>query len=261
MIIDNEILNEVSHRLRADASKTDLIVHLQQKGYSEQEILNIFELLQEESAPFAADFAAVAERSLHKNFKKLTSGDTQLYIYDNFLAPDFCAYLCNAIHSRDSYSSDNSAENGAESSKHRYYPFSEDLTALDRDITDLFETFAKLPRVSAEVTYGHCTYTGGRVAPYFNFFDASDLLVTGSPEMGGQRTWSMYIFLNDDVIGGDLYFPELKLELQPKAGLVALWNNLDSEGKPNKKTLHGEALVEHGIKFYLTKSYRVYFTP
>jgi len=261
MIIDNEILSEVSQWMRAGIPREQIIEQLERKSYSKEEIFNVFEQLQAETTPFCADFATVANRVLHKNFKKLTSDETQLYIYDNFLAPDFCSYLCDVIRSRAADSSNNFSESDEESKGYYSHPFTDDLFDLDNNITDLFETFAKLPRVSSEFTYGCCTYKPGGISPRFGFFSPSELLDAGRVEYGGQRTWSIHAFLNEDVVGGDLVFPELKLELAPKTGSVVLWNNLAATGKPNKKTLHGEASVDQGMKFYLSKSYRLYFTP
>jgi len=260
MIIDNEILSEVNDWIRNRATKKQIILKLDSRGYSESEILNILELLQAEQSPFQADFAVVANRSLHNNFVKVSNDETQLYIYKDFLSPDFCSYLCDHIRSRADESSPVS-EDCFKSDQNFYVKFTKDLAELDKNITDLFEVFAKLPRRSAETMYGQCTYIGDGSTPRFSFFDSAELLRQGSLEEGGQRTWSIHAFLNEDVIGGDLFFPELKVEIQPKTGLVVLWNNLTIEGKPNKKTLHGEAPVQQGTKFSLSKHYRLYFTP
>lgn len=73
--------------------------------------------------------------------------------------------------------------------------------------------------------------------------------------VSGQRTWTAMIYLND-VEGGDTRFPAAGLSISPTPGMLVLWNNLDSNGRPNRATLHAGTPVRSGTKYVLTKWYR-----
>jgi prolyl 4-hydroxylase len=74
--------------------------------------------------------------------------------------------------------------------------------------------------------------------------------------VGGQRTWTAMIFLNEPKDGGETDFPLLGIALKPQAGTMAIWNNMDVHGRPNMKTLHAGTPVRRGIKHVITKWYR-----
>jgi prolyl 4-hydroxylase len=73
---------------------------------------------------------------------------------------------------------------------------------------------------------------------------------------GGQRTWTVMMFLNDVEAGGHTYFPNANVKITPRQGNLLAWNNLDKNGDPNPFSLHQGMPVEAGVKYIITKWYR-----
>ena len=72
----------------------------------------------------------------------------------------------------------------------------------------------------------------------------------------GQRTWTFAVYLNDVAKGGGTYFPYIGHTFYPKQGQAVIWNNLYSDGIPNRYTLHHGMPVEEGKKVIITKWFR-----
>lgn len=74
---------------------------------------------------------------------------------------------------------------------------------------------------------------------------------------GGQRTWTVMLYLDAVEAGGTTEFPKLGLAIRPEAGLLVAWNNHDRRGHPNPAMLHAGLAVAAGIKHVVTQWYRL----
>ena len=74
--------------------------------------------------------------------------------------------------------------------------------------------------------------------------------------LGGQRTWTCMVNLNQSFSGGYTNFPKLDLEIKPLSGQAILWDNIDNAYRPHQQSLHGGMPVEQGDKFILTQWFR-----
>ena len=63
-------------------------------------------------------------------------------------------------------------------------------------------------------------------------------------------------FLNEVEEGGQTHFTELEFQIEPKPGVLLVWNNACSDGTPNVKTMHAGTPVIRGSKYVITKWYR-----
>ena len=89
---------------------------------------------------------------------------------------------------------------------------------------------------------------------YGAHFDAYDL---GSDrgrrccKRGGQRLVTCLIYLNDVEEGGSTRFPRLDLEIEPRAGRMVIFNNVDpgDYSRPHPASLHGGEPVQAGEKW------------
>lgn len=68
---------------------------------------------------------------------------------------------------------------------------------------------------------------------------------------GGQRAWTMLIYLNDDFVGGQTYFPKLDLLATPEKGCAVMFRNLDKSGKVLPESFHAGLPVSKGRKYAL----------
>ncbi len=63
-------------------------------------------------------------------------------------------------------------------------------------------------------------------------------------------------FLNSVAEGGHTDFSEIGASIEPKPGVLLIWNNARPDGTPNEATLHAGTPVIKGEKYILTKWYR-----
>ncbi len=73
---------------------------------------------------------------------------------------------------------------------------------------------------------------------------------------GGQRTWTVMVYLNNVEAGGETRFERIGRDFRPVAGLGLAWNNLKADGSPNAATLHEALPVLQGRKYVITKWFR-----
>ena len=103
---------------------------------------------------------------------------------------------------------------------------------------------------------------GQRYDPGQYFKEHTDWFAPGTKEFekntarGGQRTWTVMIYLNAVERGGETCFKRLGRCFTPAPGLALAWNNLQADGKPNPFTLHEAMPVEQGCKWVITKWFR-----
>lgn len=63
-------------------------------------------------------------------------------------------------------------------------------------------------------------------------------------------------FLNTVEAGGHTHFTNLQASIEPKPGVLLVWNNARADGSPNEDTIHAGMPVVSGSKYVLTKWYR-----
>jgi prolyl 4-hydroxylase len=73
---------------------------------------------------------------------------------------------------------------------------------------------------------------------------------------GGQRSYTTMAFLNNVEAGGTTDFPDLGISLEPKPGVLLIWNNATPDGLTNPRTIHAGMPVRSGAKYIFTKWYR-----
>ena len=73
---------------------------------------------------------------------------------------------------------------------------------------------------------------------------------------GGQRTWTVMIYLNSVDRGGETCFKKIGRCFSPCPGHALAWNNLHMDGTPNPFTLHEALPVINGSKWIITKWFR-----
>lgn len=114
----------------------------------------------------------------------------------------------------------------------------------EKDIThaEPLAVLRYLPGQQYQVHYDYFTNSG----------DAAQLV-----EMrGGQRTTTVFVYLNDVEAGGETDFPLLHVHVSPAQGKAVKFMNLDSKGEPNTQTLHAGKPVIRGEKWLLTVWFR-----
>ena len=107
-----------------------------------------------------------------------------------------------------------------------------------------------------ESSQGQRYAVGQQFKPHHDFFYTDQGYYRNEAEVGGQRTWTAMIFLNEPEGGGQTAFPEIDVRITPRTGNLLCWNNMDETGAPNRFTLHQGCPVTAGVKYVITKWYR-----
>ena len=103
---------------------------------------------------------------------------------------------------------------------------------------------------------------GQRYDPGQYFKAHTDWFAPGTAEYadhtnpGGQRTWTLMVYLNAVEHGGQTVFGRIGRAFTPIPGLAVAWNNLLPDGSPNPHTLHEALPVLAGRKYVITKWFR-----
>ena len=80
-------------------------------------------------------------------------------------------------------------------------------------------------------------------------------------EGAGPRIATLLIYLNDDYIGGQTYFPTINLTIHPKRGKGILFWSCDKNGYTHPESLHQGLTVAGGMKYICTKWAHVHSFP
>lgn len=75
---------------------------------------------------------------------------------------------------------------------------------------------------------------------------------TFGDEPGGERVLTFLLFLERPASGGETYFPEFDLLIEPTAGKLVVWKNLLPDGEIDRRFLHAATPVREGRKTILT---------
>jgi len=198
----------------------------------------------------------VRERlAANKDVYKLPTDKAELWAVGNFFAAEECGRLMAMV---DAVAQPSRAFDAAYDSGYRtsysgdvdpYDPF---VMKLQRRIDDL---------LGVDPTYGE-TIQGQRYMVGQQFQAHTDWFPGNTPyweqekDRGGQRSITAMAYLNPVEEGGSTHFPHLGLTVEPRPGVLLVWNNADPEGVPNPYTIHAGLPVTKGVKYIITKWYR-----
>ncbi|AKM11731.1 2OG-Fe(II) oxygenase [Croceicoccus naphthovorans] len=179
----------------------------------------------------------------------------QLFGVPEFFSPEECQRLMERIDSvaRPSPTFDVDYGKGARTS------YSGDLDAADPFVRMLHRRMDDLIGVEenwGETMQGQRYAVGQQFKAHHDWFDTSQKYWTGEVAMGGQRAWTLMVYLNDVEAGGATEFPKAQIAVPPQQGTLIAWSNANADGKVNMDTLHAGTPVVAGTKYVVTRWYR-----
>lgn len=133
------------------------------------------------------------------------------------------------------------------------------LDAKDPIVIQVEEKITELMGIEpshGETIQGQRYAVGQQFKPHHDFFYTNQAYWEEQKRIGGQRTWTAMMFLNEPEAGGQTAFPKANVKVTPRTGNLLTWNNLDKYGEPNMFSLHQGMPVEAGVKYVITKWYR-----
>ncbi|MCZ8369807.1 MAG: 2OG-Fe(II) oxygenase [Porphyrobacter sp.] len=179
----------------------------------------------------------------------------ELFAVGEFLSANDCARLCDMI---DAVARPSSLHELDYASGFRT-SFSGDLDPHDPLVAGISARIEALLGVEAaigEPVQGQRYLPGQQFKPHNDWFYTSEGYWPQEQARGGQRSWTAMAYLNAVDAGGATAFTLLGLEIEPKPGVLLIWNNALPDGRPNEATLHAGLPVEADAKYIITKWYR-----
>ena len=257
-------------RLRLDqgASREDLFQHccFQERldmdqvshalgGYRARTVEHIpGNFLQPQTPPF------FTRRSYQPRAWRLDTELAELYEIPNFLSQEECEEAMQAIDSgilQRSVVTDGSAESRTSQTCHLRLETETDVVARIEQKLQAMMGKDRDP-ACAETLQGQVYGVGDFFQAHTDWFTPDSAEYEKHCQRGGQRTWTVMVYLNSVPDGGgETKFEMLEREFVPRRGTAVAWNNLDADGiTPNPWTLHEAMLVTQGKKYVLTKWFR-----
>lgn len=180
----------------------------------------------------------------------------ELYVRKKFLSADECAGLIALIdaHRRPSTITDAyGADDAFRTSETADLPGDDPLVAA---VYHRLADYAGLPITHAERLQGQRYAPGQQFKAHTDYFEPTGLDYFPHIEDGGQRTFTMMVYLNEPQAGGATRFVHLNKLHQPETGKLVAWNNRTPDGGVNSFTLHAGMPVRAGTKYIITAWFR-----
>lgn len=196
-----------------------------------------------------------ARLARHPAAYRLPGDAVELFAIPDFLSQDECTRLCamidavarpSALHELD-YASGFRTSYSGDLDPHD--PF---VTGVSRRIDTVLGVRAAI----GEPVQGQRYHPGQQFKPHNDWFYVTEGYWPQEEQRGGQRSWTAMAYLNTVEAGGATAFTHLGIQIEPKPGVLLLWNNALPDGRPNEATLHAGLPVERGAKYVITKWYR-----
>jgi prolyl 4-hydroxylase len=180
----------------------------------------------------------------------------ELYVRKNFLTADECAGLIALIdaHRRPSTITDAYGADAAfRTSETADLPGDDPLVA---SVYHRLADYAGLPLAHAESLQGQRYAPGQQFKAHTDYFEPTGLDYFPHTEDGGQRSFTLMVYLNEPEAGGATRFVHLNKLHQPETGKLVAWNNRTPDGGVNAFTLHAGMPVRVGTKYIITAWFR-----
>jgi prolyl 4-hydroxylase len=97
---------------------------------------------------------------------------------------------------------------------------------------------------------------GQQFKPHCDYFHTDQPYWPEQDALGGQRTWTVMMTLNQPEAGGGTMFPNAGIRMKPRPGNLLAWCNLRPDGECNIMSMHCGEPVEKGVKYIVTKWHR-----
>ena len=186
---------------------------------------------------------------------KVETDKAELYAIGDFLTAAECERLCMMIDMTERPSSLHEVDYAAGFRT----SYSGDLDRDDsfvKSISRRIDDVLGLNPIIGEAIQGQRYLPGQQFKPHNDWFYTSEKYWQAERKRGGQRSWTAMAYLNEVEEGGGTHFTEIGINIEPKPGVLLVWNNALPDGQPNVETMHAGTPVIRGSKYVITKWYR-----
>jgi prolyl 4-hydroxylase len=188
--------------------------------------------------------------------RRLPVEAAEIYASDAFLSASECGHLISLIDAS-ACPSRLLEEKGWQGYRTSYSGDIDTHDAIVRSLEDRLSDFTGIHPACGESAQGQRYECGQYFREHCDWFDTSADYWRSERRCGGQRSWTAMIYLNAVDEGGSTDFTHIDLSIAPMAGSLLLWNNALPDGLPNPLTMHAAQPVTRGVKYVITKWFRV----
>jgi prolyl 4-hydroxylase len=200
--------------------------------------------------------AMIAHLGAQPGVQRVPSPKLTLFLRRGFLSPDLCAALIDRIEAqrRPSTISDSNGDAAFRTSETCDLDNADPVVA---EVDALIMAFTGLDPAHGEPMQGQRYAVGQEFKGHTDYFEPAGLDYLKYCSVAGQRTWTVMIYLNQTEAGGATRFKTIDKIVQPEMGKLLAWNNLRLDGTPNPATIHQGMKVRSGVKYVVTKWFRM----
>ena len=207
------------------------------------------------------DVLARMGRSVRERLKsdpqvyQVETDKAEIFAIGDFLSPSECERLRlmidlvatpSTLHEQDYASGFRTSYSGNLDPKDSF------VMGISRRIDDLLG----INPICGEAIQGQRYLPGQQFKPHNDWFYTTEKYWELERKRGGQRSWTAMAFLNEVEEGGETHFTEVGIKIEPKPGVLLVWNNALPDGTPNEGTIHAGTPPVKGNKYVITKWYR-----
>ena len=127
-----------------------------------------------------------------------------------------------------------------------------DMDLVTEAIVDRVCALAGMPATHAEPLQVLHYKVGEYFVPHFDAWDHAIESHAATLKTHGQRVFTVVVYLNDDLEGGETEFLHLGLRHRGKKGDALMWRNVDAEGRRDRRTRHAGRPPTQGEKWLLS---------
>ena len=185
---------------------------------------------------------------------RLDTDRAQIYDIPDLLSPDECVAVIAAIDAALVPSTVTHGPSDYRTSRTCHLATAD--AALARELDIRFAALIGVDPALAEPLQGQRYDPGQYFKAHTDWFAPGTAEFEEHTRVGGQRTWTLMVYLNAVEAGGETVFERIGRRFTPMPGLALAWNNLLADGSPNHATLHEAMPVDRGRKYVITKWFR-----
>jgi predicted 2-oxoglutarate/Fe(II)-dependent dioxygenase YbiX len=206
-----------------------------------------------------AAWTRAAAASAHRTSPRVATAE-------GFIAPSWCAWLIEKARPQLSAARvKNPVAGGANTDSYRSNT-GMGLSVIDTDLVIQLIHARIAATLGLAVTQQEPTNilhyeVGEQYQPHFDYVDPGVAHFQRELMQIGQRVATFLIYLNDDYEGGETAFPRLDWRFKGKTGDALMFWNVDTQGRPDPKTLHAGTAPTRGEKWLFSKWVRSKAAP
>jgi prolyl 4-hydroxylase len=127
-----------------------------------------------------------------------------------------------------------------------------DMDLVTEAVVDRVCALAGVPATHAEPLQVLHYNVGEYFVPHFDAWDHAVESHAATLKAHGQRLYTVLVYLNDDLEGGETEFLQLGLRHRGGKGDALMWRNVDAEGHRDRRTQHAGLPPTQGEKWVLS---------